>query len=93
MTFFTLVLALGAVARLTRLVNFDVIAEPLRLGFVNIFAHKAKALDFIMCPWCVSVWVAFVVAPLAYFFGDTAWFVVPALVLTCSHVAAIFSDR
>lgn len=89
----TLVLAIGLTARLTRLVNFDVIAERFRLKFVNRFGASRKALDFIECPWCVSVWFAVVVAPYAYFLGGTVWFTVPALVATLSQAAALFSDR
>ena len=58
-----------AVARVVRLVNADMILDPLRLAIArrarNMDASPAERkrwttlFDFIGCPWCVSVWVAF----------------------------------
>jgi hypothetical protein len=62
------VLVAGTVARLTRLVNKDTITAPLR-KLVESRVKKAsgpgvwhKVDDFIVCPWCVSVWIGALVA-------------------------------
>jgi len=69
-------LFLGASARLTRLVTRDEILTPLReragngwLGF------------FLVCPYCVGLWLTAATAA-AYYFAPPQWFFWPALVLT-----------
>lgn len=89
-------LALGATARLTRLVTSDVITERLRLRVVNAGRHRVglsdKILHFITCPWCVSMWIAAPVAVAFLWAGGSYWFLAPALVLTLSHVTGLFAS-
>jgi len=100
----TLVLTVGATVRLTRLLALDTIAFPVRdwlaaqtgnedddpsaknrfFGFVE---------DMVTCPWCLSVWIGAVAAPVAWFHGQTAWFMIPALLLTASQVAGMALTR
>jgi hypothetical protein len=40
----------------------------------------------IECPWCVSIYVGAVAAPLVYFLGSSPWLFVPALALAFSYV-------
>lgn len=88
-----------AVFRLTRLLVKDKITEAARFAFVrsrpsdeDIWAY------FVMCPWCVSVWVSLVAAPVTWWFGGldaapvSAWLSVPALVLAYSAVTGILSN-
>jgi hypothetical protein len=37
------------------------------------------------CPWCASIYVSAVAAPLAYFWGTSPWLFVPALALAFSY--------
>lgn len=81
-----LVLAVGAVARVTRFLNSDVLAEGIRQRVDRWFPgeHVPNAggghpihvpswqSEFVQCPWCVSVWVS---APVT----AAAWFASPAL--------------
>lgn len=93
----TLLLLFGAAARVTRFINDDTLAESLR-GHWRVFWIRrlgpdhpalAKAAVFISCPWCVSVWVATALTPLAYHWGDTPWFTIPAVALSISWVYAV----
>lgn len=49
--------------------------------------------DMVSCPWCLSIWMAAPVAVCAWFFGDTGWFMVPALLLTASQVSGVVMTR
>jgi hypothetical protein len=90
-------LAIGATARLTRLVNEDAITQPIRSWF---FRRDPAAEDmepeeigrwayFITCPWCVSIWVGALVAYLAVWWGDNRVIVTGLLALTCSVVTGL----
>lgn len=89
------VLAAGATLRLTRLAAKDLIFEPLRLRVINVRPSE-WLIRLVSCQPCMSVWVAAVVTPLAVLFGDTLWFIAPALALTLSEIVvlvAISLDR
>lgn len=45
-----------------------------------------KLAYMITCPWCVSIWVGAVAAPVVWFAGSTPWVFVPALALAASYV-------
>lgn len=63
----------------------DGTSEPLR--------DPSMASQFIECPWCVSMWVSGAAAPLAYYAGDTLWFILPATIATLSFAASLLADR
>lgn len=44
------------------------------------------------CQWCISMWLAFIAAPLWYFVGDSPWFLIPACALAFSYVAGKLSQ-
>ncbi len=52
-----LVLGALAVHRLTRLVTTDEVARPLR-RVVDERSDGGAGSYFVVCPWCVSMWVA-----------------------------------
>ncbi|MSW50555.1 MAG: DUF1360 domain-containing protein [Actinobacteria bacterium] len=84
-------LALGAVARLTRLVNSDVLTQPFR-DLVERRAGRASALDYLVgCPWCLSIWLAPPVMTAAYLAPHAWWFVIPAASLTASYLYALLA--
>lgn len=43
------------------------------------------------CPWCVSVYVGAVAAPLVWFVGNSPWLLVPALALAFSYVTGLLA--
>jgi hypothetical protein len=77
-------LALGATARLTMLLTDDYIARNIRAWFIRRFGPEHDLAYLVTCPWCFGMWVAAAVLPLAWFYGDRLWFIIPALVLTVS---------
>lgn len=83
-----------AVARLTGLITQDLITEPVRdavIGRLPANQVGEHLEDLITCPWCVSIWVAAVVAPLVYQAGDTPWVFVPAFALAMSQLTGMAS--
>jgi len=100
MTWMTLLLAVGATVRLTRLFAFDLITFPIR-DWVGARTEDTRSApswkgrffafvdDMITCPWCLSIWMGTAVAAAAWFYGQTAWFMVPALLLTASQAAGM----
>lgn len=85
-----------AVARLTRLITSDKITEGLRGRVIRWADHRAGINPddpfaptpmlsyFVTCPWCVSIYIAGIAAPLAYWLGESPWLLVPALALAFS---------
>lgn len=47
----------------------------------------------IVCPWCVSIWIGALVAPLAWLWGTRPWFAIPAVALAFSHVSGFLATR
>lgn len=90
------VLAAGATLRLTRFFAKDWLFEPLRLWVINRRPSE-WLIKLVTCQPCMSVWVAaLIVTPSAVLFGDTLWFIAPALALTLSEIVvlvAISLDR
>lgn len=77
----TLLLAAGAVLRLTRLAATDTITEPLRKR-LPAWIHA-----MVTCGWCVSIWIAVPVAATWWAWGHNAWWHVVCLALTASWLA------
>lgn len=57
-----------AVMRITRLVNYDTIMDWLHNWVGSKFGPGSRSAEFLMCPWCVGMWVALLTAwaPLLY---------------------------
>lgn len=86
-----------AVARVTGLITTDAITEPIRDRIIAGLDDRPRTLGahittLITCPWCASVWVAAVAAPLVWFWGDSPIMLVPALGLAFSQVTGAISD-
>lgn len=83
-----------AVARLTGLVVQDSITENARHALIGWLDDRPKTLGsfiaaLIDCPWCVSVWLSAVVAPLVWFVGESPVMLVPALMLALSQITGM----
>jgi hypothetical protein len=102
----TLLVYALAVARVTRLVTSDKLTEMprtrLEIKLWQRFAPQVPASDWhravpplpvylLTCPWCVSVYVGAVAAPLVAFLGDSYWVFVPALALAFSHFTGLLA--
>lgn len=84
-----LLLALGAVARITRFLTSDTLAGPLRAWIIARTHPDAPLATLISCPWCLSFWVALVVVPVAYVGAGHAWYLIPAAVLAVSYAYSL----
>src|ERR1700744_1615604 len=78
-----------AFARLIVLITSDVITERPRDAVVTALKDRKHHLlaYMLLCPWCVSVWLAIPAAPIIYAYGHHWWLFVPALVLALSGAA------
>jgi len=52
--------------------------------FARRDTNAPKAIVGLLCPWCVSAYIALPVAWTAYCFGTRSWWLVPALALSAS---------
>lgn len=83
-----------AVMRLDGLIRADGITEGARDALLAWLDDRPKTLgsfiaELIECPWCVSIWVGGVVAPLVWFWGDSPIMLIPALILAFSQVTGM----
>lgn len=60
-TVLTVAIMYGVTARLTRLITADTITGPLRARVMRRGGPDGWAYLWITCPWCVGLWLAFVV--------------------------------
>ena len=54
-------------------------------------AEPPLSVYLITCPWCASVYVGAVAAPIVYFWGSSPWLLVPALALAFSHLTGLLA--
>lgn len=87
------VIAFGAVARITRFLNSDVLAGPIRAWAIRRWGPDSQAATLIECPWCASIWIAAAVIPLAWWFGTATWFALPAAVLSASYAYGLLASN
>jgi Protein of unknown function (DUF1360) len=86
-----------AIARLTGLVTTDAITEGARdrlIGWLDDRPHTLGSFvsDLITCPWCASVWLAFIASPVVWLWGDHPALVIPALALAFSQLTGMTSN-
>jgi hypothetical protein len=91
-----LVYALAA-ARLTGLVVADSLTEPVREWLIlrlDDRPHTAGAsiATLIECPWCAGMWISLVTSPMAWFWGDSPFMLIPAIALAFSQVTGMTAN-
>lgn len=87
-------LGFGIVARVTRFLNWDTLAQGLREWVMLRWGGTSKAYTLITCPWCASIWLAaptavVVVLTACPWGGWPAVFTAGGLWLTYSWVYAV----
>lgn len=108
-----------AVARVTRLINEDVLLDGPRDRLVawawarryggqlteevnprpfwmlvrSNGAVEPKLAYLVTCPWCASIYVGAVAAPLWYWLGTSPWVLVPAAALAFSYVTGFLAQH
>jgi hypothetical protein len=85
------ILALGATARLARLLTADKLTEPIREAVYRRWGEDSMRGYFVSCDFCVSMYVAPWVATCAVLWGDNRVIVIGLLALTASFVAGTFA--
>lgn len=78
-----------AFARLVVLLTRDEITAPRRDALATAFKERGhnRLAYFVLCPWCVSIWLGIPAAPIIYAYGHHWWLFVPALWLALSSAA------
>ena len=89
LTFPVFLLALGATARLTRLITDDYVMRWLRVLVIKHTGANSDLSYLTTCAWCLGFWMSGAVFTVAWFYGDQPWFVVPAAALTASWLYGI----
>jgi len=84
-----LLLYMFTVCRLTRLVVGDKITEPFRTRIVRRFGETSQFTYLWFCAWCMSIWIAFLLAPLVHLVTDLPWWLLPAVALSASQVTGL----
>jgi hypothetical protein len=96
-----------AVARVSRLITSDKLTEKWRYRFVASRFRRAYGPDpgaeqmaqppllayLAMCPWCISIWVGAVAAPVVALWGRSPWVWAPAFALAASYVTGFLAQR
>lgn len=77
-------LAFGLIARITRLITDDYLTGWFRAWVIGRFGPEGKLAYLVTCPWCMSMWVAAVVVPLAWYWGTTQAFTIAGLIALLS---------
>jgi hypothetical protein len=54
---------------------------------------EPKLAYLITCPWCASIYVGAVAAPLWYWLGSSPWLLVPAAALAFSYVTGFLAQH
>lgn len=90
-----------AVSRTTTLVTHDEITRPVREHLIRRFdpyRRVHRLLVYLLgepdanatgCPWCVSIWIGSLTAPIIYLWGTTPIVSVIVLALAASQVAGM----
>lgn len=67
----------------------------------RLYAQRVQEQDaeppllvyLVTCPWCVSIYVGAVAAPLIWFWGSSPWLAIPALALALSQVTGLLATK
>lgn len=86
MTIGIFLLALGATARITRLITEDYLTRHLRAFFIRRLGPDNDISYLLSCPWCFGMYAAGGIFTLAWFYGTHPGFIIPAAALTASYL-------
>ncbi|GGG04136.1 hypothetical protein GCM10007304_17830 [Rhodococcoides trifolii] len=89
MTVTVFLLALGATARLTRLISDDYVTRYLRALVIRRRGADSDSAYLVTCPWCLSPYIGAAIFTTAWFYGEHPGFLIPAMVATASYIIGI----
>jgi hypothetical protein len=78
-----------AVARVTRLINYDAVLDRPRAAVVRFVRGNPTVVYFLTCPWCVGMWVALASAVLPVRLIGWPWWALLPVALACSHLVGL----
>lgn len=85
MTWFTLLIACLASARLWRLATLDGIT----FWFRNLVDRAPGwVYDLVYCPFCLGWWISLFLVTTGFFWGETVWWLIPVGALAANYVGA-----
>ncbi len=90
MLIISLILAALTVARTTRLLVTDRITAVGRRWVVNKWGAGSAASYFVHCPWCMSLWIAIPVMPVAVLFPNK-WVIAALAILPASYITGLLA--
>lgn len=87
-----------AFMRVIGLITADTITESIRDRVLEWLDDAPGSIGqwlsyLITCPWCASVWVGAVAAPLIYLHGDNPWMIGFALWFALSQAAGMWHNQ
>lgn len=90
MLIISLILAILTVARATRLVVTDRITVGWRRWVVTKWGADSLPSYLAHCPWCMSLWIAIPVMPVAVLFPNK-WVIAALAVLPASYLTGLLA--
>lgn len=95
LTLLNLVLTLGAVARITRLVNKDVLLDKPRAALLKRLVDKGhtQVAYLLICPWCLSMYLGVAGSAAWAAWGSYKVYTCVALVFTVSYVTGWLGSK
>lgn len=87
----SLLLAMLAVARLTRLAVTDRLTVAYRRWVATKYGPDSMAAYLAHCTWCTSAWVALFVMPPAVLWPTSPYVMVPMSILAASYVVGLLA--
>lgn len=88
MILLSLIVAMLAVSRVTRLLTEDKLALGYRRWIVNRFGAESMVSYLAHCRWCTSFWVALLVMPPAAIWPNK-WVIAAYAALAASYIAGL----
>jgi len=78
-----------AVMRVVRFANYDRLFDPVRIMVGHIWGPDSKAVYFLGCPWCLSIWVAAATVWIPMWFADNKVAQYFGIVLAVSYLVGL----
>jgi hypothetical protein len=81
------------IARVTRFITVDVLAQPLRDRVAVRFGPESRLAYLVGCGWCASVWVSVVFVSAGLVWAGTWWWQWAGLVAAASYAYGLVASR
>jgi len=89
----TVIMAMLAVTRITRLVTTDQLTVRLRQLVVRRWHEESWQVYLVHCDWCSSMWVALLVMPATVLLAGGSWLLAVLSVPAASYVTGFLVSK